>query len=281
MGSSVHRSSCSRLLALSLSGVAVSACGDIRVPVFETVPSTLLDSSEHTDAVLRTDGAGQQDVATSAPLRYEAEAVPPNVLTEGTILDLTCFGTGLVCPVDGVKEGANCCSGGGVLQKLIGRAPCSGPPGSVGQYTDCEEIGAGVEFHDVTVPANGTYDVTWWYHCGGTDGDADVAGDTNCGGLHYSVGGGCRSQLIHVNGVAMSATVGGQTALFYQFPCYADQWSVLHAATTALPLTKGSNVIYLHAPHAVDLDATDIDAIDVLPQGQGALPLVTPVVSAD
>jgi hypothetical protein len=146
---------------------------------------------------------------------------------------------------------------------------------------DCEDTGAGVEFQDVAVPADGTYDVTWWYHCG-ADTDSDAAntfGDTMCGGLHYAVGMGCRPQLIDVNGVPMSGAVDGQAALIYQFPCYVSAWSVIHGATTALPLKSGSNVIYFHAPHDTMLDAADVDAIDVQLQGQGVKPWVTPVVS--
>jgi hypothetical protein len=221
----------------------------------------------------------QSDGAASFRLRYEAEAVPPNVLTLSAIADNTCFGTNLTCPTDGVKEGANCCSGGGVITEILGRVPCNGPPGGTGDNVDCQDTGAGVEFHDVTVPADGTYDVTWWYHCGGSNGVANVFGDTMCGGLHYTVGMGCRPQLIDVNGVPMSGTVDAQVALIYQFPCSDDAWSVLHGATTVLPLKTGSNIIYIHAPHAMTLDASDIDAIDVLPHGQGVQPRVTPVVS--
>jgi hypothetical protein len=249
---------------------AVGACGELTVPVLELVPST-----SQSDAAMQSDGA------VSFRTRYEAEAIPPNVLTFSAIADHTCFGTNLTCPADGVKEGANCCSGGGVITQILGRVPCSGAPGSDGGYMDCKDTGAGVEFHGVTVPADGTYDVTWWYHCGGGNGVANVYGDLMCGGLHYTVGIGCRPQLIDVNGVPMSGTIDAQVALIYQFPCYADAWSVVHGATTALPLKTGSNTIYIHAPHVTDLDAADIDAIDVLPHGQGAQPWVTPVVSGN
>jgi hypothetical protein len=261
---------CGRLFALSLGVAAVGACGDLTVPVLELVPST-----SQVDAAMQSDGAA------SFRLRYEAEAVPPNVLTLSAIADNTCFGTNLTCPADGVREGANCCSGGGVITEILGRVPCSGPPGSDAGDTDCKDTGAGVEFHDVTVPADGTYDVTWWYHCGAnSDGDtANTFEDTKCGGLHYTVGMGCRPQLIDVNGVPMSGTVDAQVALIYQFPCYVSAWSVVHGATTALPLKRGSNILYFHAPHEMTLDASDIDAIDVLPYGQGVQPRVTPVVS--
>ncbi len=77
----------------------------------------------------------------------------------------------------------------------------------------------------------------------------------------------------------MSSTLDGAAATVYQFPCYGVAWSVVHAATTALPLKAGANIIYIHAPHATTLDSSDIDAIDVLAAGQGVRPLVTPVVS--
>ena len=77
----------------------------------------------------------------------------------------------------------------------------------------------------------------------------------------------------------MSSSEDGQTAPIYQFPCYPGAWSILHGATTALPLKAGPNVVFIHAPHEITLDGADIDAIDVLPQGQGVQPLVTPVVS--
>jgi hypothetical protein len=91
------------------------------------------------------------------------------------------------------------------------------------------------------------------------------------------VGSSCRPHLIDVNGIPMSSA----GAKYYQFPCYSTAWSFIHAATTALPLKAGSNIIYIHAPGATTLDAADIDAINVLPKGKGAPPLATPVMSGD
>ncbi len=220
--------------------------------------------------------AGPLPGATAFPRRYEAEAVPPNVLQQSATVDDTCFGTNLSCPQGGVVEGANCCSGGGVVNSLLGRVPCSGPPGSPGDNQNCQLLGGGVDFSGVFVPAAGTYDVTWWYHCG----ESNSFGDTACGGLHYDAGTSCRPHLIDVNGVAVSAaTTDGAVASVFQFPCYAGLWSVVHAATTALTLSAGNNDILIHAPHALDLDSADIDAIDILPRGAGAGPEITPVVS--
>jgi hypothetical protein len=219
-------------------------------------------------------------------VRYEAES-SSNTLTypvEGIVTE-----GDAACPADGVKEGAQCASGGKVVNQILGRSPCD-PPTSTTSYTNCQDKGGGVQFNGVTVPVAGNYDVTWWYHCGqDKPGHADVYGDTKCGGLNYDTGAGtgCRPHLIDVNGVPMTSTVGGQAARYYQFPCYVDNWKPLHGATTSLPLTAGSNTIYIHAPGATTLDAADIDALDVQPNGKGVAPaplwpkLVTPVVSGN
>jgi hypothetical protein len=229
---------------------------------------------------------GGSGVPASFFARYEAEAAT-NVLT----YPVERIGTegDAACPPGGVKEGASCASGGKVVTQILGRSPCN-PPSSTTSYDQCQNQGGGVEFEDVTVPVDGTYDVTWWYHCGpDRPGHADVYGDTNCGGLDYGTGPGtgCRPHLIDVNGTPMSAILAGKTARYYQFPCYAAPWSVLHGATTALPLKAGSNRIYIHAPGATTLDAVDLDAIDVAAEGHGIAPsplwpkLVTPVVSGN
>jgi hypothetical protein len=230
--------------------------------------------------------AGAANVPLDFFARYEAESAL-NTLT----YPVERVGTegAAACAQDGVKEGANCASGGKAVTQILGRSPCT-PPTSTTSYDQCQNKGGGVTFNQVTVPADGVYDVTWWYHCGpDTPGHADVYGDTKCGGLDYGTGAGtgCRPHLIDVNGTPMSTTVGGKAALYYQFPCYTAPWSVLHGATTALPLKAGMNSIYIHAPEATTLDAVDVDALDVHAQGQGtATPplwpkLVTPVVTGN
>ncbi len=228
--------------------------------------------------------AGSSAVPANFFVRYEAES-SVNTLTYPVE---RVANEGTACPTDGVKEGANCSSGGKVVSQILGRSPCD-PPTSTTSYTNCQDKGGGVQFNEVTVPADGNYDVTWWYHCGPlvAGGPADVYGDAKCGGLNYNTGTGtgCRPHLIDVNGVPMSSTVGGQTALYYQFPCYTAAWTTVHGATTSLPLKAGLNTIYIHAPGATTLDAADLDAIDVQPNGKGIAPsplwpkLVTPVVS--
>jgi hypothetical protein len=228
--------------------------------------------------------AGSSGVPANFFMRYEAES-PLNMLTY-PVEGLGTEGDS-ACAADAVKEGANCASGGKVVNQILGRSPCT-PPTSTTSYTQCQNKGGGVQFNAVTVPVDGSYDVTWWYHCGpDTPGHADVYGDTKCGGLNYDTGAGsgCRPHMIDVNGAPMSSTVGGKTALYYQFPCYPAPWSTLHGATTVLPLKAGSNTIYIHAPGATTLDAADMDALDVQPEGHGTAPaplwpkLVTPVVA--
>jgi hypothetical protein len=233
-----------------------------------------------------TGAAGSTGVPATFFMRYEAES-PLNTLTY-PVEQISTEGDA-ACPADGVKEGAKCASGGNVVVQILGRSPCD-PPTSTSSYNNCQDKGGGVTFNQVTVPVDGTYDVTWWYHCGAdTPGHADVYGDTKCGGLDYGTGAGtgCRPHLIDVNGAPMSSTVDGKTALYFQFPCYPAAWSILHGATTALPLKAGPNTIYIHAPGATTLDAADIDALDVQAEGHGTAPaplwpkLVTPVVSGD
>jgi hypothetical protein len=220
--------------------------------------------------------------------RYEAES-PLNTLTfpVENVNDTD----NATCPDGGVKEGVSCASGGGYVEKILGRSPCE-PPTSASSFDNCQNIGGGVQFNQVSAPVAGTYDVTWWYHCGedpGSPGHANVYGDKQCGGLDYGTGAnsGCRSHLIDVNGVPIVASVSGEVASYFHFPCYPSPWAILHGATTALPLQAGANVIYIHAPGETMLDAVDIDAIDVQPAASGVAPpplwpkLVTPVPNPD
>ncbi len=215
--------------------------------------------------------------------RYEAES-PDNTLTypvEKVVSDNRCAN-------DAVSEGADCSSDGNFVAYILGRSPCV-PPTSNTSYDGCQNAGGGIRFNAVSVPVDRSYDVTWWYHCGGDGVHANVFGDTSCGGLDYAAGpgSGCRPHLIDVNGVAVSAELAGQTALVFQFPCYASSWSLLHGATTSLALKAGQNTIYIHAPGGTDLAAADLDAIDVRAAGHGSAEpplwpkLVTPVLTAN
>jgi hypothetical protein len=89
-----------------------------------------------------------------------------------------------------------------------------------------------------------------------------------------------------VNGVLQGDTA--TKAYYYQFPCYASSWSLVHSSVTTLSLKAGSNTIYIHAPNdyqsaSIDggLDAADLDVIHVTAAGQGTGLRVTPVPKAN
>ncbi|MDP9035623.1 MAG: hypothetical protein M3O50_12530, partial [Myxococcota bacterium] len=132
----------------SMSGASGASSGSV-IPV-EAGADATPSSDEGGPFEAATVGGGEASTAVSQ--WYEAEAVPPNLLTGGVNIT-TCagsaqYGRGASCPVDALKEGALCCSAGKVAVNLLGRLP------------------ARLEFHNVTVPNDGSYDVTWWYHCG-------------------------------------------------------------------------------------------------------------------
>jgi len=172
------------------------------------------------DAGASTGGAAGG--ATGSPAGwYEAEAIPPNVLSGSTLAVnppkprvAHCKTT---CPDPAtIKPGDDCCSGGGEVTWLTqGIGPIPG----------------GLTFTNVVAPSDGMYDVTWWYHCG----NSDNFGDKHCGGQTDppTTAAGCRPHQIVVNGTEMTGT--------YHFPCFATSFSLIHAATTALPLQAGMN----------------------------------------
>ena len=151
-----------------------------------------------------------------------------------------------VCPAGGVKEGAQCCSGGGeILWLTQGKGPIPG----------------GLQYNGVMAATDGMYDVTWWYHCGASDN----FGDKHCGGQTDppTTPAGCRPHQIIVNGVEMMGT--------YHFPCFAGSWIEMHAATTTLPLKAGPNTIKVYPK---ERDSADMDALQVSPAGKGTPPLI-------
>jgi hypothetical protein len=103
------------------------------------------------------------EVPSSFFARYEAESAlnTRSFPVEGVVTDAAqpcpgVPGTGS----DGVKEGADCASGGRVVNEILGRSPCT-PPTSTTSYTDCGNQGGGVTFNGVAVPVDGRYDVTF------------------------------------------------------------------------------------------------------------------------
>jgi hypothetical protein len=182
---------------------------------------------------------------------YEAEAIPPNVLSGSTLTvnppKPRVAHCGKTCPnTAAIKPGDDCCSGGGEVTWLTqGIGPIPG----------------GLTFTNVTAPSDGMYDVTWWYHCGNNDN----FGDVHCGGQTDppTTASGCRPHQIVVNGTEMQGT--------YHFPCFAGSFGIIRAATTQLPLKAGMNSIKVYPKQR---DASDVDALQVSPMGKGTPPLI-------
>jgi hypothetical protein len=201
------------------------------------------------DAPTATDGsAGPSDAAappsTGGPLPagaigwYEAEAVPPNTLFGGTKIAMC--GTAPPCTsLEAIKEGVECCSGGKKLSQLLrGKG--------------------GVVMNDVTVPSDGMYDVTWWYHCGKNDN----FGDPTCGGLPHTPS-GCRPHIMEINGTKQPKVS--------EWPCFPGSWGQIHAVTTPMQFKAGKNSIRIYATPG--RDAADLDALAVYPAGMGLKPV--------
>jgi len=123
--------------------------------------------------------------------------------------------------------------------------------------------GGELRWNAIAAPADGMYDVTWWYHCGNNDN----FGDHNCGGQTDppTTSAGCRPHQIIVNGTEMPGT--------YHFPCFAGSWGIIHAATTTLPL-KAGGTNWIHVYATKPRDAADMDVLQISAVGHGVPPLI-------
>jgi hypothetical protein len=174
---------------------------------------------------------------------YEAE--------QGVITGRAVKGHCTACPSTAtMKAGDSCCSGGGEVSWLVAHG------------------NGEVQFNGVMAPADGMYDVTWWYHCGNDDNFHDPV----CRGEPHTAS-GCRPAQLTVNGVVMKP--------IFEFPCFPGSFDIVHAATTAVPLKAGAmNTIKLTASFTNN-DAADIDAISVYAPGKGWKPHLPKSVSKD
>ncbi len=183
---------------------------------------------------------------------YEAEAIPPN-----QIFGYAQNAKGTPMCTKPLTVGDSCFSGAGEVTWIVSKNGAH-PAGWM-------------QFNAISAPADASYDVTFWYHCGGTSTSggvtyADVYGDCDCGGqmMTEPKQGGCRPHVFTVNGTLLPGA--------YHFPCFPGSWSTLYAATVSLPLTKGTNTIMVAAPDP--RDASDLDVIEILPPGKGHAPLI-------
>jgi hypothetical protein len=148
-------------------------------------------------------------VGTSTGTTYEAEA------TSNTL-----FGAAK-------RRACAFCSGGGEVGNILGHGSSDA-----------------LQFNGVTAPADGTYNVTWWYIAG------DPNGDTKCGGEPNPPKQGCRPGDLVVNGVSQG---------IFQFPD-TPNWHTLGSMTVKLKLKAGTNTIKISSRTA---DVADIDRIVV------------------
>ena len=190
---------------------------------------------------------------------YEAEAIPPNELLGDPNGGYPRVSKCTASCAKPLTVGDNCCSGGADVEWIVSENGAH-PAGWM-------------QFDAISAPASASYDVTFWYHCGGTSTSggvtyADVYGDCDCGGqmMTEPKQGGCRPHVFTVNGTLLPGA--------YHFPCFPGSWSTLYAATVSLPLTKGTNTIMFAAPDP--RDAVDLDVIEILPPGKGHAPLIAP-----
>lgn len=176
---------------------------------------------------------------------YEAEAIPPN-----QIFGFAQVEKGTPMCTKPLTVGDNCFSAGGEVTWIVSENGAH-PAGWM-------------QFNAISAPADASYDVTFWYHCG----DSDTYGDGNCGGqaMTQPKQTGCRPHVFTVNGTVLPGA--------YHFPCFPGSWSTMYAATVSLPLTAGTNTIKVAAPPP--RDSVDVDAIEILPPGKGHAPLIAP-----
>jgi len=171
---------------------------------------------------------------------YEAEAIPPNTKAPKSEVHVN---PATACKTIPPEPGTMCQAGGGEVTWIT--------EGRMGW----------LQWNEVAAPADGMYDVTWWYHCGNND----HFGDRHCGGQTDppTTASGCRPHNIIVNGTEMQGT--------YHFPCFAGSFGIIRAATTALPLKAGMNTIKVYPKSR---DSADMDALQVSPLGKGHAPLI-------
>jgi len=174
---------------------------------------------------------------------YEAEAVMPagpNQLIAPAVISNCPFMSPSCGAPETVTPEQQCCFGGKEVRQLLrGRG--------------------GLVFNKVMAPADGMYDVTWYYRCGKNDN----FGDGNCGGEPNHPAGGCRPHVLTINGTKLPKV--------YEFHCFPGPWSEVHIGSTPLPLKAGENSIRVVA--TAGRDAADLDAIAVYPAGKGRPPM--------
>jgi hypothetical protein len=189
--------------------VAPGASATLKVPTKSTDSGTITISVLGKNSFTGHTASASLTVGTGGGTTYEAES-PDNTLFGGA-----------------KRRTCAICSGGGEVGGILGH----GKPDAL-------------QFNGVTVAADGTYNVTWWYISG------DPNGDTKCGGEPNPPPQGCRPGNIMVNGVSQG---------IFQFPD-TPNWHTLGHLTIKLKLKAGANTIKISSKTQ---DVADIDRIVV------------------
>jgi hypothetical protein len=191
-------------------------------------------------AVSSGDGGGAQKSSMGHPgsiAWYEAE--------DGALFGRAVKSKCKPCPSTAtMKAGDACCSGGGEVTWIV-----------AAKTSD-------LQLNGIDAPADGMYDVTFWYYCGNNDN----FNDRNCGGQTNppTTPAGCRPHQFIVNGTLMPGA--------YHFPCFGGAWSIVRTATVTMPLKGGANTIRMHAPPP--RDCVNLDGIELYPTGKGLQPAI-------
>ena len=120
-----------------------------------------------------------------------------------------------------------------------------------------------VTFTNVYAPADGDYNIVWYYRCGNADTDNNYP-PTCPGSKEGSTTGppGCRQALFTVNGVTDPMT--------YQIPCFlrtepGDGWSNIHSWVRDDPATKALVPFHLKAGsnNTIKIFAGNHDTVDL------------------
>src|SRR5947207_1459496 len=114
----------------------------------------------------------------------------------------------------------------GIWMAVFSSFACGGSSQGPGSPVNPDDGKGGLVFNKIAAPADGMYDVTWYYHCGKNDN----FGDGNCGGEPNHPAGGCRPHILTVNGTRLPKV--------YEFHCFPGPWGEIHLVTTPLPLKE-------------------------------------------
>ena len=148
-----------------------------------------------------------------------------------------------------------------------GQACCPAPPGQepgwdVGELLRNEN--GSVTFTNVYAPADGDYDIVWYYHCGNADTDG-YSSPTCPGAKEGSATGnpGCREAAFTVNGVDDPA--------LYEFPCFlktapGSGWPIIHSWIRTKNVSSTVRVpFHLHQgnTNSIKIYARGYDTVDL------------------